>query len=117
MQITFINPYDLKSLDAMKKRQQLRDLASERVQILVEHARKETNRELSDRHARVGKEIAMHFRLRLPYEIRQLYCKKCKRLIVPGRSSRVRLGRSNTKAVRITCLNCGHVYRKVLSAE
>jgi len=117
MQITFINPYELNSYTAMRKRQQQRDLASERVRILVEHARREARNELSARHARVGKEIAMHFRLRLPYEIRQLYCKKCKQLIVPGRSSRVRLGRSNTKAVRITCLRCGHVYRKILPAE
>ena len=104
-------------LIAVKKRQHLKDLAGERVRILVEHARKETRAELAARHARVGKEIAMHFRLRLPYEIRQLYCKNCKQMIIPGRSSRVRLGRSNAKAVRITCLKCGHVYRKVLSAE
>ena len=101
----------------VKKRQHLKDLATERVRILVEHARKETNDERATRHARAGKEMAMHFRLRLPYEIRQLYCKECKQMIIPGRSSRVRLGRSNTKAVRITCLKCGHVYRKVLSAE
>jgi ribonuclease P protein subunit RPR2 len=101
----------------VKKRQHLKDLAGERVRILVEHARKETSDDLAARHARAAKEMAMHFRLRLPYEIRQLYCKKCKQMIIPGRSSRVRLGRSNGKAVRITCLKCGHVYRKVLRTE
>jgi ribonuclease P protein subunit RPR2 len=101
----------------VKKRQHLKDLAGERVQILVSQARKEKNIDRADRNARVAKEIAMHFRVRLPYEIRQLYCKKCKQLIVPGRTSRIRLGRSSTKAVRITCLKCGHVYRKILPAE
>ena len=101
----------------MKKGQHLKELATERVRILVEHAVKESDEERALRNARVGREIAMHFRLRLPYEIRQLYCKNCKQMIIPGRSSRVRVGRSNTRAVRITCLKCGHVYRKVLGPE
>ena len=70
-----------------------------------------------DRYAKTAKEIGMHFRLRLPYEIRQLYCKKCKMLIVPGRTSRVRVGRSGTRAVRITCFRCGHIYRRILPAN
>ena len=101
----------------VKKTHRQKEVAAERVQILAEHARKEKNKELAARHALTAKKIAMHFRLRIPYEIRQLYCKKCKQFIVPGRTSRVRLGRSRTKAVRITCLKCGHVYRKVLTAE
>jgi ribonuclease P protein subunit RPR2 len=101
----------------VKKSQRQKEMAAERVEILAEHAREEKNEELAARHARVAKEIAMHFRLRIPYDIRQLYCKKCKQFIVPGRSSRIRLGRSKTKAVRITCLKCGHVYRKVLTVE
>jgi ribonuclease P protein subunit RPR2 len=101
----------------VKKTQRQKELAGERVRILAEHARKEKAIGRASQHARVAKEIAMHFRLRMPYEIRQLYCKKCKQLIVPGRTSRVRLGRSNTRAVRITCLKCGHVYRKILAAE
>ncbi|MDQ4050970.1 MAG: hypothetical protein M3115_01820 [Thermoproteota archaeon] len=57
----------------------------------------------------------MHLRIRLPYEIRQLYCKRCKAFIVPGRTSRIRTGRSKTRAVRITCLKCNHTYRRILS--
>ena len=103
--------------EPVKKTQRVKELAEERVRLLVDHAIKEQSPERADRQARVAREIAMHFRLRLPYEIRQLYCKKCKQMIIPGRSSRVRLGRSNGKAVRITCLKCGHVYRKVLRTE
>jgi len=62
----------------------------------------------------LAKRMSTKFRVRLPYEIRQLYCKKCKRFIVPGVNARVRVGRANVKAVRITCLNCGHVYRKII---
>ena len=101
---------------AVKKRQHVKELAKERVEILVAHAAKERDEQHAARLAQTAREIAMHFRLRLPYEIRQLYCKKCKALIIPGRDSRVRIGRSNTRAIRITCLRCGHVYRKVLLA-
>lgn len=101
----------------MKKRQRLKQLAEERAGILAALAAKEERPEHAVRLARTAKDISMHFRVRLPYEIRQLYCKKCKQLIVPGRDSRVRVGRSNIRAVRITCLRCGHVYRKVLPAN
>lgn len=101
----------------MKKKQHVKDLAGERVRILVGLAVREGNEEHAARLASTAKDIAMHFRLHLPYEIRQLYCKSCKMLIVPGRTARVRVGRSGTRAVRITCLRCGHVYRRVLPAN
>ena len=102
---------------AVKKKQHVRELAGERVGILVGLAVREGNEVHAARLAKTAKEIGMHFRLRLPYEIRQLYCKKCKMLIVPGRTSRVRVGRSGTRAVRITCLRCGHIYRRILPAN
>jgi ribonuclease P protein subunit RPR2 len=101
----------------LKKRQAIMELAKERVQILVHHAVRESDKERSAELARNARVIAMHFRLRLPYHVRQLYCKKCKGLIVPGRNARVRLGRYRTRAVRITCLRCGHVYRRIMPAE
>lgn len=101
----------------VSKRQRVKHLAEERVRILTERAAREPKVEHATRLARTAKNISMHYRLRLPYEIRQLYCKKCKQMIIPGRDSRVRVGRSNTRAIRITCLKCGHVYRKVLSAN
>jgi ribonuclease P protein subunit RPR2 len=83
----------------------------------VANALKEKDDKLAARQALLAKKIAMRFRLRLAYDIRQLYCKRCKQFMVPGRNSRIRLGRSNSKAVRITCLRCGHVYHKLLPAE
>jgi ribonuclease P protein subunit RPR2 len=101
----------------LKKAERLKELARDRVKILVASALKEKDDKLAARQAMQAKKIAMRFRLRLAYDIRQLYCKRCKRFIVPGRNSRIRLGRSNTRAVRITCLRCGHVYHKILPAE
>jgi ribonuclease P protein subunit RPR2 len=96
-------------------RQQAKEIAKERIDILVKSALKEKDEALAARQARQAKKIAMRFRVRLPYEARQLYCKKCKAFIVPGRGARVRVGRAKTRAVRITCLRCGHTYRKILT--
>jgi len=93
-----------------------RDLALERIEILVRNALETVRSDpaLAQKQARLAKRISTKFRVRLPYEIRQLYCKNCKKFIVPGEAARVRVGRTNVKAVKITCLHCGHVYRKVI---
>ena len=87
-----------------------------RIEILVQNALEnaKSDAELAQKQAMLAKKISSKFRVRIPYEIRQLYCKKCKRFIVPGVGARVRVGRANVKAVRITCLKCGHVYRKII---
>jgi ribonuclease P protein subunit RPR2 len=97
-----------------KKKQKGKQIAREHIDLLVEYALHEKNDLLSMKQARQAKKIAMHQRIRLPYEIRQLYCKRCKAFIIPGRSARVRVGRAKTRAVRITCLRCDHTYRKIL---
>jgi ribonuclease P protein subunit RPR2 len=102
-------------LSAVLAKQQAKEVARERIDILVKSALKEKDEVLAARQAHQVKKIAMRFRVRLPYEARQLFCKKCKAFIVPGRGARVRVGRAKTRAVRITCLRCGHTYRKVLA--
>ncbi len=97
-----------------KKRQVVKQIAREYIDGLVDNALREKDDRLAANQAQQAKRIAMHQRIRLPYEIRQLYCKRCKSFIVPGRSSRVRIGRAKTRAVRITCLKCGHTYHKIL---
>lgn len=99
----------------MKDRKaQAKELARERIEILVACALREKDEELAGRQAALAKKISMRHRVRLPYSIRQLFCKKCKAFIVPGRTSRVRVGRSNARAVRLTCARCGHTYRRIL---
>jgi ribonuclease P protein subunit RPR2 len=97
-----------------KKRQVVKQIAREYIDGLIENALNEKDDRLAAKQALQAKRIAMHQRIRLPYAIRQLYCKRCKSFIVPGRSSRVRIGRAKTRAVRITCLKCGHTYHKIL---
>ena len=91
-------------------------LAQERILLLINSAVREINNDykLANDQAQLAKKIAKRLRLKLPYDIRQLYCKKCKLFICPGFNCRVRIGRSKIKALRITCLLCNNVYRKLL---
>jgi ribonuclease P protein subunit RPR2 len=100
----------------LKKNQIVKEIAKERIGLLIANALVEVrdNEKIAYDQAILAKKIAMRYRLRLPYPIRQLYCKKCKYFIIPGRNARIRIGRSNTKALRITCLKCNHTYRKIL---
>ncbi|MEM2761042.1 MAG: RNase P subunit [Nitrososphaerales archaeon] len=93
-----------------------KDLATQRIRILVRNALEtvKSDTDLAQKQASIVRRISTKFRVRLPYEIRQMYCKRCKAFIVPGRTARVRVGRSNVKAVRITCMMCGYTYRKII---
>lgn len=92
-----------------------KEIAKERIEILVATALKEKDEALAARQARRAKQISMRYRIRLPSAARQLFCKKCKAFIVPGRTARVRVGRAKTRAIRITCLRCDHTYRKIMA--
>jgi ribonuclease P protein subunit RPR2 len=99
------------------KKEQVKEVARERIEILVKNALREKDIKLAGRQAALAKKMVMRHRVRMPYEARQLFCKKCKAFIVPGRTARVRVGRAGAKAVRITCALCGHTYRKILKAR
>ena len=94
-----------------------KEIASRRILILFENAisNARNNPELSQRQAHIAKKIAMRFKIKMPWHIRSSFCKKCKKFIVPNISSRVRIGRSNVKSIRITCKFCSHTYRKIIA--
>ena len=93
-----------------------KEIATKRIEILftnaVSNARLEPD--LAERQALLAKKISMKYKIKMPYEIRSCFCKKCKKFIVPGINARVRVGRSNVKSIRITCNFCTHTYRKII---
>ncbi len=103
----------------MRSRWLKKDIARQRIDILFRNVLDTARYDpaLAEKQAMLIKRISMRYRIRLPYEIRQLFCKRCKRLMIPGVTSRVRIGRSSIRAVRITCLHCNHVYRKIIPKE
>ena len=92
-------------------------IALERIYILVKtaisNARSDPN--LAEKQANLARRISTRYRIRMPYELRINFCKKCKKFIVPGINSRIRIGRTPLKSIRITCNFCEHTYRKVIS--
>ncbi len=97
----------------------LRDLVLERMKILIQNALSNArkNPELAERQAHLAKRLGTKHRIRMPYELRMNFCKKCKKFIVPGYTARIRIGRSNIKSVRITCGFCNHTYRKIIKKQ
>ncbi|MDE1766345.1 MAG: RNase P subunit [Thaumarchaeota archaeon] len=97
----------------------LRDLVIERMQILIQNAISNARREpeLAQRQASLAKRLSTKYRVRMPYELRMNFCKKCKKFIVPGFTARIRLGRSDVKSIRITCHFCNHTYRKIIKKQ
>lgn len=72
------------------------------------------NPELSQRQAMLARRISTRHKIRMPYDVRMTFCRKCKSFIAPGIHARIRTGRSAAKAIRITCRFCGHTCRKII---
>jgi|SRR5579883_3374565 len=94
----------------------IKALLIERMGILIKNATSNArvHPELAQRQAMLAKRLSTKYRIRMPYELRIHYCKKCKQFIVPGFTARIRIGRSNVKSIRITCNFCNHTYRKII---
>ena len=93
-----------------------KEIATQRILILFDNAvsNARNNPKLAERQAQIARKISMRFKIKMPWQIRTSFCKKCKKFIVPGVTSKVRVGRSNVKSVRITCGFCNQTYRKLL---
>jgi len=89
----------------------------ERMQILIDNAitNARLDPELSQRQASIARRISTKYKIRMPYHLRMVFCKKCKSFIAPGINSRIRLGGASVKSIRISCNLCGHTYRKIIS--
>ena len=94
-----------------------RKVALERMYVLISNAisNARLNPDLAQRQASLARRISTHYRIKMPYELRISFCKKCKNFIAPGINSRIRLGRTHLKSIRITCSFCEHTYRKVIA--
>lgn len=94
-----------------------RQLAIERMEILIQNAllNSRINPSLAQRQATLAKKISTRYRVRMAFHLRMNFCKKCKKFIAPGVNSRIRIGRSSVKSIRITCGFCNHTYRKIIS--
>lgn len=95
----------------------LKQIALERMTLLIQSAISNARNEpeLAQRQAMLARKISSRHKVRMPFELRMNFCKKCKCFIAPGIGSKIRIGRSKIKSIRITCMFCGHTYRKIIA--
>lgn len=88
-------------------------IAKERIEILFKEALKQAKAGRLDRANRyvfLARKLSMKYQIRIPKEFRRKFCHKCYHYLLPGKNARVRTN-PKTKAVEITCLDCGHINR------
>lgn len=95
----------------MIQKQAYKKIARERIKILLNLARKtiKENPNRSRRYVELARKIAMRTNYRMK-KLKRNFCKNCNTLLIPGYTARVRLSKKH-RAVIVTCLNCGRVYR------
>jgi len=98
----------LRTRDASRSRQ--KRIARERIERLLSLASLELDRnpERSSRYVHIARRISMRCKVRIPGRWRRMVCKRCETLLVPGKTSMVRLRESR---IVVTCMSCGRVYR------
>jgi|Deesub1362A_J573_1020465.scaffolds.fasta_scaffold00449_28 ribonuclease P protein subunit RPR2 len=88
-------------------------IAAERINILIRKARKIMieDYDTAKRYVFLANKISKRYRVRVPEELRILFCKKC---YYPYRSDRFRV-RVRKSRVITSCLNCGKERRIPIS--
>jgi len=95
---------------------EVKRIARERISILLNQALK-VYRDypwLADRYVDLARRLSMRYKVRIPKPWRLLICRKCKRLMIPGFSARVRVRQRREPHIAFTCLRCGRVKRILL---
>jgi len=101
----------------VKPRRAAKEDAAALVKLLTESAvsLSYTNRKLAREQAALARKVRLRFNVRLSPSLRRFTCRGCKSLLVPGVNARVRLGHGKPTIIRITCIECGHVNRKIVA--
>lgn len=96
-----------------KKGKIIKSIALERIEYLMDKAvdMYSLNPELADRYVDISRRYSMSVKVRMPQKYKRIICHKCKKLMVPGVSSRSRIQSRKKHGSRIvtTCLHCGNM--------
>ncbi|HIQ13580.1 MAG TPA: ribonuclease P [Thermoprotei archaeon] len=68
-------------------------------------------REYRIRYLILIRKISMKTRTRIPRYLKIFYCKKCKKIILPGVDAVYRVRSRPYKHIAVKCLSCGAIYR------
>lgn len=90
------------------KKDLAKQIAAERIKKLLSLAKEADEKKLRDRYVSLALEIKEKYRVKLPREMKENYCKKCRRYLKPGENCRIRT-RNGIRV--ITCLECKNIRR------
>lgn len=99
----------------MNPRRAPKEDAAAVVRLLTESAvsLSHSNPAVAREQAALARKVRLKFNVRLDPSLTRFTCRGCKGLLVPGVNARVRLGHGKSTIIRVTCLECGRVNRKV----
>jgi RNase P subunit RPR2 len=102
--------------ERVKRRRATKEEVAALVKLLTESSVSlaRTDMELAKKQAALARRVMLRFNLKLDPSLKRFTCRGCKSLLVPGVNARVRLGHGKPTTVRITCIGCGRVNRKIL---
>ena len=96
-----------------KPKAEAAEVAAELLKRAVSTAGSDLN--LAREQAELARRLMLRFNVRLGWPLKRFYCHGCKRLIVPGVNARARLAGRGRRILRLTCLECGHINRKIIA--
>jgi len=87
-------------------------IARERIEKLFSLAKEDfkTKPERSKKYVELARKIGKRYNVRLTKEQKRRFCKGCNQLLIPSKTSEVRLD-SEKKLIIIKCTNCGNIYK------
>lgn len=93
------------------KKASVRKIALERIYRLFELAEInfEKHPERSKRYIELARKIAMRYNVRVPFELKQKFCKKCNAFLKVGVNAKIRVSK---QIIKVTCLECNYT-RKI----
>jgi ribonuclease P protein subunit RPR2 len=85
-------------------------IAKERIEILFSLAEKEFNLhpERSRRYIELARKIGLRYNIRFTKELKRKFCKNCNTLLIPGKTSSIRISK---KILIVKCLKCNKIYK------
>jgi ribonuclease P protein subunit RPR2 len=98
-----------------KNIKKIKNIALERIDILMSLAEEEAKKNRLDRvkrYVELSRKIAMKMRMPFPKKWKRRICKKCGAFLIFGKNARVRIKSNKCPPhVIITCLNCGNAIK------
>jgi len=98
------------------RRAELRGIALERIYRLFELAEQNfsAHPERSKRYFELARKIGMRYNVRIPFELKKKFCKKCGAFLLAGKNAKIRISK---KILKVTCMECGFTKKLLMERK